>query len=68
MADLIFLSGSPTQQPFSGVDGSQVDFNGNPDFINPAYFFYATFPSLNLPPISSDKPVLLRLFGWINGG
>jgi hypothetical protein len=68
MADLIFLSGYPTQQETSDIDRVQVDKDGNTVFENEAYRFYATFPSLNLPPVSSNKPILMRSFGWINGG
>lgn len=68
MADLIFLSGFPTQQETSDVPLVQVDQNGNTVFENEAYKFYAVFPALDLPPVSSNKPILTRSFGWINGG
>lgn len=68
MADLIFLAGFPTQQETSDVSLVQVDKNGNQVFENEAYKFYATFPSLDLPPVSSNKPILSRSFGWITGG
>lgn len=68
MADLMFLAGFPTQQGRSDVSLVQVDKNGNTVFENEAYYFYATFPALDLPPVESNKPILLRSFGWINGG
>lgn len=68
MADLIFLSGFPTQQEVSDVSRVQVSQSGNTVFENEAYYFYATFPALDLPPVESNKPILLRSFGWINGG
>lgn len=69
MADLIFLNGGfPAQVTVGNQTSVFSDSSGNINAVNEAYFMYATFPALNLPPVVSNKPVLNRAYGWVNGG
>ena len=68
MADLIFLNGFAPVEKEIDIVRTQVGTDGNPNFINSSYKFYAEFPALNLQPVASNVPVLNRVYGWVTGG
>ena len=68
MVDYVVLTTVPPVEQVTASELQEVGIDGDPNFVNPAYYAYAEYPSFGLKSISSNVPVSPRATGYMSGG